>query len=209
MAASEVMLSVIIGLGTGLITGFLTGFLTGLLSWRLITKVYVPRIEISEFISRSLDITNGRTKYRIKIINRGKRPAFEFSIVAEIRFRQKDLRSNGNTQIMRIGVNTVPLAFLDVGKSRIMNLKTELIPEEHSRHLSEEHREMIRRGKRVPLEDILKYLGEDARVRIYIMCSDGVSGNRKYFMSKDLAEGDITNDRFEPDGIGKLEGGPI
>jgi hypothetical protein len=41
------------------------------------------------------------------------------------------------------------------------------------------------------------------------MCSDGVSGNRKYFVSKDLSKSDITNDKFHPDGVDKLSGGPV
>ena len=118
-----------------ILLSFVIGILTGFLSWKIVTKVFVPQIEISDFISKSLDPSNKQTKYRIKIVNTGRRLAFEFNIIAEIRFRQKDPRSNGNTQIMRIGINTVPLAYLGIGKGRTMNLKTELIPKEHRRHL--------------------------------------------------------------------------
>ena len=188
---------------------FVIGILTGFLSWKIVTKVFVPQIEISDFISKSLDPSNKQTKYRIKIVNTGRRPAFEFNIIAEIRFRQKDPTSNGNTQIMRIGINTVPLAYLGIGKGRTMNLKTELIPKEHRRHLPEEFQERLGRNERIPLEEILDVLGEDSRIRVYIMCSDGVSGNRKYFVSKDLSKSDITNDKFHPDGVDKLSGGPV
>ena len=110
---------------------------------------------------------------------------------------------------MRIGINTVPLAYLGIGKGRTMNLKTELIPKEHRRHLPEEFQERLGKNERIPLEEILDVLGEDSRIRVYIMCSDGVSGNRKYFVSKDLSKSDITNDKFHPDGVDKLSGGPV
>lgn len=176
--------------------GFFFGILASVLAWYIVSKIFVPRIKISPKISKIPDSTNGNYKYRIKIYNAGCRAAFEFSIVAEIRFKKKD--GTANIQLMRIGINSVPLAFLDSKKGRTMNLKTESIPEHHQRHLSDELKNRIQSGERVSLEEILTYLGPDSYVRVYVMCNDGTSGARKYFVSPDYSIADIVNIGFDP-----------
>lgn len=147
----------------------LLGIVASFIAWFFVAKVYVPRIRISPKISKQYDQTEDRYKYRIKLFNKGMRDAFEFNIVAQIHFEKPD----GNTQLIQIGINSVPLAYLGRKKGRTINLKTEEIPEHHQRHLSPELRERIRQGERVPLEDILNHFGSSAYVKVFVMCNDG------------------------------------
>ena len=181
------------------------GIAASFIAWFIVAKVFVPRIKISPKISKQFDQTENRYKYRIKLFNKGMRDAFEFNIVAQIRFEKPD----GNTQLMQIGINSVPLAYLGRKKGRTMNLKTEEIPEHHQRHLSPELRERIQKRERVPLEDILKHFGPTAYVKVFVMCNDGVSGQRQYFVSPNYTIDDIVSRAFDPKSEGILPQGVV
>lgn len=182
----------------------LLGFAASFIAWLFVARMFIPRIKISPKISKRIDPSDGNYKYRVKLYNKGCRDAFEFNVVAQIRFKKDD----GNTQLMQIGINSVPLAYLEKKKGRTMNLKTEEIPEHHQRHLSPELRSRIQSGERVSLEEILNYFGPSAHIKVFVMCNDGVSGQRQYFVSTYKVE-DIVERGFDPNSEKILSDGVI
>ncbi|MGY4767734.1 hypothetical protein ACXC9Q_12525 [Kribbella sp. CWNU-51] len=193
--------------------GSVSGIATSYLVWWYVARRLVSKILFSDAISVRPDfsaqgIAEGLVKYRVKIHNSGRRAAIDLTIHAMIRSASRDPDAPDNVQLISLGVATVPAPRLDAKRGRTMNLKTELIPEAHRRHLSEAHREALQNGKRVPLEEILQWLGPGAIVRIWVSCYDEFSGSRRVFVSKDYSEADFTSRQFESNGVKVALGGP-
>ncbi|MGW1727793.1 hypothetical protein ACWCQK_33375 [Streptomyces sp. NPDC002306] len=174
-----------------------TGIASSYLFWIWLTKGLAPKVVWSSSISKAR-LPGGPVKYRVKIMNAGRRAAVDFSAVCLLKL--PDAGSNGNTKLATLRTLDVPLPKLSPGRSRVITIKTDGIDPLQVRGLPAAVRECLNQDPPIPLEQLLaRFPG--AHLVLHLSAYDEKSGTRCHFTSQDYTTRSITDRPFVGDGV--------
>ena len=174
-----------------------TGIASSYLFWIWLTKGLAPKIAWSSSISKAR-LPGGPIKYRVKIMNEGRRAAVDFTAVCLLKL--PDAGSNGNTKLATLRTLDVPLPRLAPGKARVITIKTDGIDPLQVRGLPSAVRECLNQDPPIPLEQLLaRFPG--AHFVLHLSAYDEKSGTRCHFTSKDYTTRSITERPFTNGGV--------
>lgn len=182
------------------LSGFLLGIFTNFVWWVVSTKLIVPKLVFSRYISKQPienSLNKSGFKYRIKMINSTRRPIYDLEIRVILRIKglgtTKENASNYGIALDYEGK--------DINKSSIFNsnkiiqlylnrthifFSSDFIPND----IKEKYN-----SSTLKLEDLLN-LGEKAYLTIHASGYDGFSGARKYYTSKKYSVHDIYEAKY-------------
>ncbi|MGW5295889.1 hypothetical protein [Streptomyces bacillaris] len=184
-------------LGLSSLLAVVTGIASSYLFWIWLTRGLAPRVAWSTSISKA-QLPGGPIKYRVKIMNTGRRAAVDFTAVCMLRL--PDSGSNGNTKLATLRTLDVPLPRLAPGRSRVITIKTDGIDPLQVRGLPRPVQDCLNQDPPVPLEQLLaRFPG--AHLVMHLSAYDAKSGTRCHFTSQEYTTRSITDRPFQSDSV--------
>ena len=164
-----------------LAAGFVLGIIGSVLTWFLIARMYRPKFEVS-LIARSFDpAAPTKIDYRFKVLNkRSRRAITDLSIQCRVFLQglNKDPNRDTNFSSFHIPVGDgMIFPYLEKGKGRVYRLRVEELDGGRQERLPMEVLDEVHSGQR-SLEQLLRFRGENAYVRIVVTGADEFSGFR-------------------------------
>lgn len=171
------------------IVGLLGGFVLSFVLWWILARAVVPRIAFSADISKVPDSFDGCVRYRIKIVNVGRRDIIDLSIRVRIYLPAS---RRPNTNIVEIPISAEHLFILRPRDDRIFSLELGRV---ESRYLNSDEIALLKGGHDGSLERLL----DDHRGSfplVQLLAYDGWSGARRYYRSDRYRSVNIKEGRF-------------
>jgi hypothetical protein len=151
----------------------LLGLVASFVAWYVLWHMLSPKVELSPYLGKlSNSGQPGSHTYRIKLRNARRRPCFEASFDARMRFRSLDPDSD-NFDFINLRLSASSVFLLE--RNRILRIYTT--------NLSDDSRAYLERFDidNLDLEQLLLRLPE-SRLTISCITTDGFSGSRKCFL---------------------------
>jgi hypothetical protein len=180
------------------VAGIAIGVAGTFAGWLIKTRIFPPRLQLSELISRRAE--QGGPCYRVKLGNYSWQAATDLQIRAVLRAHRPD----GSIAVVQVGTSTDDIDLLparalgDPGRHRLVYLQPARLSDFARDRLPAELRARADNpALRGPLllEDLLG-LGSPAVLTITVSCFNGISGARRWF-TQHYTAADITTASFE------------
>ncbi|MER7586514.1 hypothetical protein ABTW72_03160 [Micromonospora sp. NPDC127501] len=190
------------------VVGLVGGLLLSVAFWYFTSHIVVPSIQFHEFISKRDHRGSGKTIYRFRIKNpRRKRGVIDVSMQARMHYSgvslipktDKDLSVKSNRTMLDVPLDNKHLFRLAPGARRVIWLDLHKMNFGNFPFTSEQ-KAMVLNGGSAALETLFA-LGDDAYLRIEVLCYDEWSGSRRYYSSREYRTSEIKLGVFDGDEI--------
>lgn len=183
-----------------LLLSFLLGVAASALFWWVQNHYVVPRVVFSDGISKQrTDDSPSGVRYRIKLVNNGKRRAIDLEVIARLRIKGLRPEFPGNWEVIDLAMYVDRQPF--VSPSR--NFVARFYPEGTEKFASSLFPQAIidkKRQRLLTLEDVMQ-LGNNADLMLVVFCYDEFSGARKMFHTRRFTREDIVELPFRTEDV--------
>ncbi|WP_446212212.1 hypothetical protein [Micromonospora sp. IBSANI012] len=190
------------------VVGLAGGLLLSVAFWYFTSHIIVPSVQFHDFISKRDHRGSGKTVYRFRINNpRRKRGVIDVSIQARVHYlgvsliprSDKGLNVKSNRTMLDVPLDNKHLFRLAPGARRVIWLDLHRMNFGNFPFTAEQKAVVVNGGS-TALETLFA-LGDDAYLRIEVLCYDEWSGSRRYYSSREYRASDIKLGVFDGDGI--------
>ena len=173
--------------------GILLGVISSIIGWWILFRCYIPNLSFSSIISK-IEEDNSRARYRIRILNKGRRKAIDLEIIARLQVRGilKETPKVWKQVNLKIAGEKIP--YIEKDEARIIRLLPEKTIDFREMVFPEEIREKAW-SEKLTLEDLFR-CGEESFLQIHVFAYDEFSGSRKMFLSPKYQFASISSEKF-------------